>query len=385
MITLRGITWDHPRGLAPLVATAERYMATHPDVHIHWEVRSGDEFVDYPLDRLAASFDLMVIDHPAVGEAAASGCLLPLDTALDATFLLNHAQDSVGLSAGSYRYGGHQWALAIDAAAQVAAYRADLLARLGYPVPGSWDEVLNLLGALAEGPVRIGMPLFRVGAILSFFALCVQAGEAPCADPDRVVSREIGRAALELLQRLVVEGDPRSLQWDPIALLEHMSRNDDVVYCPLVFGYTNYARPGFRKALLRFADAPHGREGVRGSTLGGTGLAIARHTPQLAAACQYATYIANGEVQRTIYVEHDGQPGSRQAWCDDHANGLTTDFFRSTLTTVEHAYLRPRHNGFLKLQDRGSSLLHGFLRSGGGRDTLLENLDDLYRRSFRQL
>ena len=53
MITLTGVSWDHPRGHDPMVATAEAYTRSHPDVQIIWETRSLKDFGDYPVERLA--------------------------------------------------------------------------------------------------------------------------------------------------------------------------------------------------------------------------------------------------------------------------------------------------------------------------------------------
>src|SRR5712691_3628177 len=127
MTRLIGITWDHSRGYDPMVATAEAYSRLHPDVTIEWRKRSLKEFGDFPIEKLAQSFDLLVIDHPFVGFAAADKCLLPLDEYIDASFLDDQATNSVGRSHNSYFYEGHQWALAIDAAAQISSFRADLL------------------------------------------------------------------------------------------------------------------------------------------------------------------------------------------------------------------------------------------------------------------
>src|SRR5262249_49984375 len=77
-IHLRGMTWNHPRGLDPLVAHATFYRQTR-NIQIDWDARSLEDFEAFPLDELAAKYDLMVIDHPHVGMAAASGCLLPLE------------------------------------------------------------------------------------------------------------------------------------------------------------------------------------------------------------------------------------------------------------------------------------------------------------------
>ena len=58
MIRLRGSTWNHTRGYAPLVATAKSYQLTHPEVEIHWDKRSLQDFADFPIETLAETYDL---------------------------------------------------------------------------------------------------------------------------------------------------------------------------------------------------------------------------------------------------------------------------------------------------------------------------------------
>src|SRR3712207_9484902 len=77
--SLTGITWNHTRGYLPLVAAAQRFADRDPGVEIVWHKRSLQEFADAPIERLAESFDLLVIDHPFVGYAARHPTLLPLD------------------------------------------------------------------------------------------------------------------------------------------------------------------------------------------------------------------------------------------------------------------------------------------------------------------
>ncbi|HTS69631.1 MAG TPA: carbohydrate ABC transporter substrate-binding protein, partial [Terriglobia bacterium] len=127
-LRLRGMTWNHSRGYVPLVATAQRFYELNPGVEVIWEKRSLQEFADQPIDQLAGRYDLLVIDHPWAGFAAAAGLLLPLDEHLPVPFLADQAANSVGASHQSYNFDGHQWALAIDAATPVAAWRPDLIA-----------------------------------------------------------------------------------------------------------------------------------------------------------------------------------------------------------------------------------------------------------------
>src|SRR5437868_3097690 len=144
MVTLTGVTWKHDRGLAPMLATARRFSDDHPDICIEWEVRSLHEFGDASVRSFAEEYDLIVLDHPFMGQVAEGRYLLPLDEYIPRTTLDTLETESVGVSHQSYFYEGHQWALAIDAASQVAGYRKDLLDAAGTRVPETWDEVLEL-------------------------------------------------------------------------------------------------------------------------------------------------------------------------------------------------------------------------------------------------
>jgi len=118
--TLRGMTWKHDRGLAPLLATAKHFCETHPHLTIEWEARSLQEFGEGTVQVLADNYDLVIIDHPYMGQVAQEGCFLPLDQHFTEPQLRGLERDSVGASYRSYYFEGHQWALPVDAAAQIA-------------------------------------------------------------------------------------------------------------------------------------------------------------------------------------------------------------------------------------------------------------------------
>lgn len=383
MIELRGITWDHVRGLGGVAAAAEAFTEGRPDVRVHWTARSLQAFADQPVDRLAERFDLVVLDHPAIGYAVARGCLVPLDQHLDVAFLDEQRASSVGRSAESYEWNGHVWALAIDAAAQVACFRPDLLERCGADVPATWDDVVSLAGRARSIGAWVAFPSIPVDAVLAFLATCRANGEEPCAGGEVVVPRDVGRAALELLGRVVAASYPDSTSWNPPAMLERMSSTDEVAYCPLAFGYSNYARPGFRPHLVRFAPGPAGAEGTPRGTLGGAGLAVSALRPNVETAVAYARFVAEPRTQRITYFEGGGQPGHRSAWTDPSVNASSSGFFADTLPALDAAYLRPRYGGVLGFQEAGGQLIHAWLRDGGDAGAVLDELDERYRESLR--
>lgn len=381
-IELRGVSWDHPRGHDCMVATAEAYMAVQPDVRITWQTRSLQDFADFPVQKLAETYDLLVIDHPFAGFAADDGCLLPLDEVIDAAFLADQAANSVGPSHRSYHYGGHQWALATDAAGHVAAYRPDLIEAIG-DLPATWDEVLALAEKRrGQERAQVANPLIPIDSLMTFCSICAAAGEPPFQDLEQVVSRSTGRQALGMLRALQEAGHPESLKRNPPRMLDLMSETDEIAFVPALFGYSNYAQPGFRLNIIRFTGVPTSGEGEsRGGILGGAGVAISSHTRHPEAAAAYAAFVASPEVQKGVYFEGGGQPGHRAAWLDDRVNAAASDFYRDTLDALDRAYLRPRYNGFMAPQERSGELIHHWLAEGGSVDRLLDDLDALYRES----
>jgi multiple sugar transport system substrate-binding protein len=375
-MTLTGMTWNHSRGYVPLVATAQRYHDAHPEVSIEWQRRSLQEFADFPIDRLAERFDLIVIDHPFVGHAAAHPVLLPLDEHLPAAFLEDQAANSVGASHRSYEYGGHQWALAIDAATPVSAHRPDVLARHDSTVPETWDDLL----ALARRGL-VAVPAIPIDALMNVYMLCLALGDEPFTEAGEIVPLPTGVAALEALRELVSLCDPACLGRNPIRTYEAMITGDDIGYCPFAYGYSNYARPDYASRTLTFGGLVNFAGARLRSTLGGTGLAISQACRHLEVALDYAKWIASPEVQTGLFALTGGQPGHRRAWLDPELNAISGNYFTDTLATVDEAYLRPRYDGYLEFQDQAGPVVHAYLTEGGSARTVVDRLNHLYRES----
>ena len=380
-IVLRGITWNHSRGYVPMVATAQRFSELHPHVEIRWEKRSLQAFADFPIAQLTDTYDLLVIDHPWAGFAAASGVLLDLQAHLPADFMADQAANSVGKSHASYHFDGYHCALAIDAATPVASHRPDLLARAGVDVPATWDDLL----ALARRGL-VAMPGIPLDTLMNFYMICSTAGKDPFVDDQWAVDDEMGVRALEMLRELAGYCTPEIFGWNPIAVYNALSSRDDLAYCPFAYGYSNYARRGYAQHLLHFTDmVAIGAWGRCASTLGGTGLAIAAASPARAAtqavALEYAQFVADPTIQRTLYVESGGQPGHRRAWLDPAVNQRTNDFFAATLPALDRAYLRPRYAGYLDFQDHAGAPVQEYVRHGGDARAVLRRLEKLAHES----
>ena len=362
--SLKGMTWSHPRGFDPMVATSEEWQRW-TGVSIQWDQRSLQDFESFPVEELARAYDLIVIDHPHVGQVTAEGCLAPLDDNPDL------ARNSVGASYRSYNFEGRQWAYPIDAAAQVQAHRADLT-----EPANDWADVLAMARAGA-----LVLPMLPPHSLMTFYTLAANFGH-PCATVHGdLIAADAGAETIARLAELTALIEPSNFALDPIAASEAMTRENAVVaVMPFGYGYVSYARDGFRAHRLSFADIP--LPGHRGSALGGTGIAVSAFSAHRAEAKAYAAWVASSEVQRGLYAASGGQPGHAAAWDDDAVNADTHEFYRATRKTLEASYVRPRHRGYMAFQAAASKRLNAGLLSREPAAVVIADLNAMFRGSF---
>lgn len=373
MITLKAMTWDHKRGYDPMVATAALWKE-QTGVDIVWDKRSLQDFESFPVEELARQYDLIVIDHPHVGQITEQGCLAPLDVPGREAERADMEAHSVGPSYPSYHYAGHQWAFPIDAAAQVQAWRPDLLAT---PAK-SWAEVVELARA-----GRVILPMRAPHSLMSFFTLAGNLG-TPCATGGKaLIGRSEGMRVIDTLRQVTDHIAADQFEMDPIAASEILASSERFALMPLGYGYVSYAMAGFRPHLLKFADIPvAGSQGPIGSAVGGTGIAVSAFSSHREAAIGYAYWVASEAIQRGLYAASGGQPGHALAWEDDAVNTPVGGFYRDTRASMEGGWLRPRHDGYMAFQDAAARRLNQGLRANQDAGVIIDALNDLFGESL---
>lgn len=363
--TLKGMTWSHARGYDPMVATAAEWQR-QTGIAIHWDKRSLQDFETFPVEELARRYDLIVIDHPHVGQITAQACLAPLED------IAELRMQSVGKSYSSYNFAGQQWAYPIDAAAQVMAYRADLLPE----PPTSWNDVVALARTGA-----VVLPMLAPHSLMALFTLAANLGHPCAAGDDSFIDSDVGIEVIWRIKEVASLVAPSNFAMDPIAACEAMCRADAVVACmPLGYGYVSYARDGFRARRLSFVDIP--LPDHSGSALGGTGIAVSAFSAHRKEATDYARWVASGDVQRGLYALSGGQPAHAAAWNDEVVNADANNFYRATRKTLSNAWVRPRHRGYMAFQDFASRRLNAGLLSDEAPAAILADLDVAFRESF---
>jgi len=102
----------------------------------------------------------------------------------------------------------------------------------------------------------------------------------------------------------------------------------------------------------------------------------------MAVAADFARMAVSATCQRTMYVQHGGQPGHRAAWTDAFANLLTDNFFNEVLPVMDNSYMRPRYNGYLYFQDHAGTPLQQCLLNDSNSAHTLKEMNKIYRQSL---
>jgi len=370
---LKGMTWDHPRGLDSVVAS-NSLLQEHAHASVHWKARSLLAFGDQHISEFFHDVDLMIIDHPHVPDAVSAGAVIAFDDVASAEELSLLRTTSVGASHDSYQYRGKQWALAIDTAAQVSAYRPDKVD--GAPV--FWDDVIKL----AKGG-RLLWPYKPVDAFSTFATLMAQK-HRPLTSDGRYVYPDTAFEVLEFMVELAAAVPAICASSNPIDAAELLSTTEDFDYGVCMYGYTNYSRTNFRKHTITYEDLPSFDGLATGSQLGGAGVAISSASANVAKAAEVAMLLSLPRAQSTTYVAAGGQPGNLLAWKSEYANSITNNFFRNTLRTLERAWVRPRVLGWPDVQFQTSQVIHRALVERKVTKSTVEEISGMYQKYIQE-
>ena len=377
MIKLKGIAWDHPRGFDPMVETASLFQKKNPEVEINWDKRPLQAFADRPIEEMAFDYDLMVIDHPHVGEASRKNLIYELNHSKKyGNELLLLEENSVGLSHQSYNFNGNQYALAIDAAAPVSAYREDLIDS----PPKTFDETIKL----AEKS-KVIWPIKPVDSISCFNSIAANFDNPINVVPEKFIDQSLAIEILKMMKELSKLVPKDCLFMNPINVLDIMSESDEFYFCPQLYGYSNYSRTGFRKSIVNFGNMisfNEDKNNCKGSQLGGTGLAISKTTKHLDIALEYSFWVASEVCQTDTFYKSGGQPGHLKAWQSEDVNNNCNNFFINTLNTLQKSWLRPRYDGYMYFQDKAGTLINNFLKDEIALEQTLDSLLMEFERSF---
>ena len=366
---IRGIGWDHPRCMSPLIGSVSDFNKIHPQLEIIWDTRSLYDFGEGNLKELLNDYDLIIFDHPYTGEISENKWFVDLSASLSVEERSIFENDSLGSSWQSYQTETGIWGLPIDSAAQVASYRPDLMDRLKTPVPRSIAEVFKLVEKARERNLWVALPLAPCDAICTFMTLAANSGSAIARDGSSFPGYDECSHILRVMKELAGVCHPDSTKWNPIRCYDYMSANQDVCYVPFAFGYTNYSRnsPG---SLIKYSNIPGmDSDSCSGAILGGAGIGVSAKSKHPGLSIEYAKMLCHPSYQGSKYFSNNGQPASLQAWRDEKNDKKINGFFSGTLATMERAYLRPTLPDFLPFFRDSGKHINAYLGGEISADT----------------
>src|SRR3546814_21004295 len=88
----------------------------------------------------------------------------------------------------------------------------------------------------------------------------------------------------------------------------------------------------------------------------------------------WSSDVCSSDLQRGLYAAAGGQPAHADAWGDAAVNLSVDGFYTNTRATLDRAWLRPRHDGYMVFQPAASERLNTALRAAEGAVSALAAL-----------
>lgn len=372
---LRGVTWGHRRAIDPLIAATRAYEAQTGRPGADWAVRDLRAFEHQPLAEALAECELLVFDHPFIGEIAQSGLFLPLDDYVkqpDAYF--------AGPSLSTYRWQGKLWGAPVDAATMNAVYRSDLMAKVDCEPPSTWPEVVALGERLRRKGLWLGLANGDHHGFLAAGTLMHNRGKGWSSSPEGGLSFDLEafREALDVLLSIHAYAHPLSAELNSIGLHDLMTESDEVAYCPLTYGYATYGEADYGARRLSFGPFPGLVAPFEAGTLiGGAAVGVAAHCGDQAAAMNYLSFLMEGATQDEIFGRHHGQPATASAWKDPVLDERFNGYFSGVAGTLRTAAMRPRFRGYGVFERQAGGLYRALLQGEHDVDGTIEAMKRL--------
>lgn len=369
---ITGVAWAHRRCWGPLDADVGQSK-----FDIRWNRRSLFSFGEGDLGEFVDENDLIIYDHPFVGDICDRGLMLDLRQFLSADDIDVFERNQVGASYKSYHFDGGIWGLPIDSAATMAAWRPDLLTEIGRTPPKTLDEVFELARRAREQDKWVAWAAKPTDLFCTYISMMASLGVEVGHGAGPFAPHDISAEVIDKMKTLRALVHPHSTRWNPIQLFDHMSSNDDVVYTPYAFNYVNYASSDARRLTFGASPKMAADQPARG-LLGGAGIGISARSRNPELAFAYAMRLLDPAFQASDYVANGGQPGMRSAWTSPECDSMTNGFFSDCIEAMDDAFLRPIIPGFVCFFHEGTHRLAEVIDSDASHDAFWKWLTNFY-------
>jgi multiple sugar transport system substrate-binding protein len=351
---LKGVTFSHPRIVQPLLAASAMFAEKEPGTVIEWTEHSLQDFEELSLCKISERFDVFAYDHPLIGDAVGQGCVVDLEEARPG-MIARLRQSSLGLCTESYVVGNKLLGVPFDGAVQSSAWVTARFSNGGPPL-----QLTDLIAFAADdGRESVALPLLPAHAGCTFLTLAASVSELGPEERRFYLDASRIRGALASLKVLIDHSSPRSVDLDPINILDEMSSGGPVQYSPILFGYGTYASSVLNVHPLSFGRAISVGGLPSQALLGGAGIGVSENSKYREKAIDFAEFVTSDPVVHKAIRENRGQSGLKTGWQSSVDVAMDKNFFDATRDAMATGIVRPRFAGFVSfLHELGEAVVH---------------------------
>lgn len=424
MATLKGLALAYDKIQKPLTALTYMYKEVYKS-DIIWDFKTPEAIGKIDFDTTAKRYDVLVVNPSQISEAHERGSLVDLKTVYPEAQLQQIRSENLDENYDLFSMGYSSYAFPMDLTTRVSAYKAGEHL-IESAIPTTFEEVLKLSQDLSDKGKSIAIPFMPEDAFLTFYTICVQlyvqAGcpateDSNAASPlggakiysasrqkkelirtisnklwhdDIILSYEIGAFACEILTNLMKFCHKNSYLMNSIDILNHMSTEKDIVYCPMLESFIKYTGTSPAKPLIKFADIPLtsktskiGKTIIANknvSVLNSYGVAISETSPYIEEASNFLSFFGNTTCMRTTFFEAGGQSPSLFVWNDPNSNVKANNFFSSTINTHLSSLSKPQFKRVSEFEkEAGDKIRRYILTNSSSPNVLIDELNYLYK------
>lgn len=341
-----------PTALAELIRAFE---ARHPGVRVRTEAlpSASDEQHQFYVINLrggSADFDVLALDVIWVAEFARAGWIADLTEALPEV----ERKDFFPGPLAAVTYRDRLYAIPWFIDAGLLYYRKDLLAKHGFAVPRTWDELARTAHAIAQRERGVYGFVWQgkqyEGLVCNVLEYLWSAGGQVLQDGSVVLDSAANRQALSFVRRLMREGvSPELVTTATEEPSRHIFGSGRAVFLRnWPYAWTLFQQPDSPVAgKVGMTALPHFPGHAPAATLGGWQLGVNAHSRRQAEAAAFVRFMTSAEALRRLAQRYGLNPARRALYRDPallaaqpHLEQLRDIFEQARPRPVTSQYIR---------------------------------------------
>lgn len=316
----------------------EDFNKEYPNIHIDYVPQP--ELTDKLLTSVAAgtSPDILFWDRYLTATYAEKGFLLPIDDLVKK----NNVNLDVFYESGveEFTYKDKLYGLPVISDTRTLAYNVKMFEEAGLKAPETWDDIMEAGKALSKvnSSGKNDRWLFSSDNTFSLLPFMLQAGGHPTdEDGNLTYNTDAAKAAIGFWDQLIKD---KSVVFSKTTLEDFVQEKSAMMICDpgAIKNIAKSATEGFE---YKFIEMPMGKNGDKGTLLGGFGLAIPKASKNQDAAFTFVNWWASNSEQAGKFVDMGSSLPSHKDLADKGKVLDNPEAFTPFINSLEYAKARP--------------------------------------------